>query len=248
MRNLVIFSAAWLCAISLAQADEVYPAYQTKPYHMADADTGKYLSLFQSTGNFIKAASGKSAFIVEAYILQNADDSEYTVCGSALLGSERSPTLYAISHTKAYIDVNKDGWEKLGCSTAGGTRLKWVPRKGGGNDIKAFYADGVTPRSAKPKGPPPAVPPNGPLPFGARQQIAAEFEDSLSQVIGAQVVLLSSHVYKEQDGSSTSCDVGITGGRRFRIASPGGADPMVNPTQAQWVAAGCTRPGYQLIR
>jgi hypothetical protein len=231
--------------IQPVQAAPTYPTYQTEPLAMLAKGTEYYLRLFQATGKLLSlAGKGDGAFISSLYVLLDSDDKSYTLCGGAVMGSPQKSVVFVVSHENTYLDVTDDGWRSLGCLTQGGTVIKWVPRKdgSGGNDIRAFH----TPVRAK--APPPAVPPAGPLPFGTRQRLTAEFEDSLSQILGAQVTVLSDRNYIEQDGSTTSCTVGIVGGHRFRIAESGHETPVINPTAAKWAAAGCTRPGYQLMR
>lgn len=92
------------------------------------------------------------------------------------------------------------------------------------------------------------IPPLAPLPLGVRQRLAFQFEDSLSQVFGAEVTLSSLRSYKEQDGSETLCSVGPVQGKRFRIASPGSGQTITNPSQFEWLSVGCGRPNYQLLR
>ena len=96
--------------------------------------------------------------------------------------------------------------------------------------------------------PPPAIPPAEPLPADERGQIAAEFEAGLSQIFHGQVTLLSDRQYKERNGSTTGCAIGRIGGHQFRLADSTKRAPIINPTETQWVDAGCTRPGYQLVR
>lgn len=93
---------------------------------------------------------------------------------------------------------------------------------------------------------PPAVP-QGFIPNAARVQMVWEFEGNLSQVLGAPVHLTSVHSYEEQDGKSTMCVIGKVAGHRLRMFS-GSSPTVVQPTQEQWVEAGCTRPGYLLLR
>lgn len=94
--------------------------------------------------------------------------------------------------------------------------------------------------------PPPAQPP-GFMPLGARQIMTAEFEETLSQVLGTQVRILSSHMYREQNGGATTCVVLSAHGQRARLI--GGGPHVVFPaTKGQWEEGGCTRPDYQLLR
>jgi hypothetical protein len=229
-----------------------YPSYKTKPFEMAPHDTQFYLRMFQTIGAMVRIKErGQSVIVSSLYLLGNDDTSDFTVCGGSILGKQDKMNLFVITHGETYSSVSKEGWAKMGCQTKGGTQINWVPRNDGtgGSDLRAFTL-GV---AAKPRPiivanpPPPAVHPSS-LPFGVRQRIAAEFEDSLSQTLGADVTLTSDHEYKEQDGSSTSCITGSVKGERFRMVEPHGKDLKINPTEVQWIEAGCTRPDYQLIR
>lgn len=84
------------------------------------------------------------------------------------------------------------------------------------------------------------------MPLGARQLITAEFEETLSQVLGTQATILSSRMYKEQSGDSTTCV--ILSAHRQRMRMIGGPNVIFPATKAQWEEGGCTRPNYQLLR
>jgi hypothetical protein len=74
----------------------------------------------------------------------------------------------------------------------------------------------------------------------------ANFENDLSQIVGREVAITQLHMYDEQSGAKTTCVTGFAGRTRFRIVQ-GNGNVVTDPTQATWVAAGCTRPNYQLI-
>jgi hypothetical protein len=103
---------------------------------------------------------------------------------------------------------------------------------------------GVSAVNAAP--PPPAKPPSGPLPLGARMKLLLDFENNISQVVGSEVVITSLRNYEEQDGTITMCIIGRTGGKKFKLVNLNGH--TIEPTSAQWLDSGCTRPNYQLIR
>lgn len=95
---------------------------------------------------------------------------------------------------------------------------------------------------------PPPAKPHGMIPNTARVQMVWEFEGDLSQAIGAPVRLSSVHSYDEQDGSNTMCVVGRVSGHRLRVVFGGASGTLMQPTQDQWIEAGCARPGYLLLR
>jgi hypothetical protein len=94
--------------------------------------------------------------------------------------------------------------------------------------------------------PPPAVPPAGPLPLSARMHLLLDYENLLSQAMGHEISITSLHIYNEQDGGTTMCIKGLAEGRRFRLVEKK-VDVLGDPSEAKWIEAGCTRPGYQLI-
>jgi hypothetical protein len=247
-------SNSWILAIGIAMglvrpaiAAPTYPTYLTEPLTMAPHDQGYYRDLFLTMAKLVSAKQdGEKILVLVLRLLKNTDDDDYTVCGEGMKGevnTDRKDVLFAYTHKTMYAGFDWNTWRQLGCQTRGGTFIESKVRKGSTDLYFVASHDPIPTKVVQP-----AVPPDGPLPLGRRQRIAIEFEDRLSQILGAQVTLLSDRSYKEQDGSSTSCTVGIVGGHRFRIAESGDAKPLINPKQAQWIAAGCTRPGYQLIR
>jgi hypothetical protein len=95
--------------------------------------------------------------------------------------------------------------------------------------------------------PPGPAQPMGMIPAFKRVELLLDREDTLSQVFGAHVVITSERIYKEQDGSMTTCDVGRIDGKRLRLISLPDKTPVIQPTPAQWIVAGCTRPNFLFL-
>jgi hypothetical protein len=249
MRYAFALGLTFLVASTAIATADTYPTYATKPFQAIHKDMAYNLHLFQTTGEMVSSTiDDQPVFVASLYMLRNVDNDEYTVCGGAVIGTDRHPTEFVISHAHVYTEVDETGWQSLGCNTRGGTMMKWVPRKdgSGGNDIRVV-PETIAQKGTKKVVPPPAAKPPSFIPAEAKLRITFELESSISQVLGVRFHLTSVHDYEELDGDRTSCIIGTAGGKRIRFLSGKGA-PKIQPTQAEWVAGGCTRPGYILMR
>jgi hypothetical protein len=248
MKRLLSFLA--LAMITFArngQAEEQYPAYKVTPVNVVNAGKEEQLISFVESAQILLSSLAKhEVFLKEVSLFTDVLSQKGLACGTAEVETGEDAVRFVETPVRMFWDVSQEGWAKMGCNTPGASLVEQSTKRGEHTSIL------IHPPLSSPKPAPStlaaAVPPAGPLPFGVRQRIAAEFEDTLSQVLGAQVLLLSDRVYKEQDGSETSCTVGTLGRRRFRLAERGDEKLILNPSNAQWQALGCTRPGYQLIR
>ena len=168
---------------------------------------------------------GKSVTVTKVHLYENADGQSNVGCGTALISGNSSR--FAVSTASAattYIDLSDAEWGALGCNTQGGV------------EIVAAHTGRLGP----------AKPPQT-IPFAARAELQLEFADSLSQEFGMHVFLESARVYMEQDDTSTFCMTGFANGKRFRMIERAGDKSLLQPSQAQWVARGCTRPNFLFI-
>ncbi len=242
-----IYSVALATFAMGATAAEVYPTLLSKPVDLYRNRTysGKVLSLVEETAlKELSRLAGEKVKIISLYALQEESTANPIVCGRGST-SLRSEVRFVILQDRSYWDVPEDGWQRMGCNATG--VIKVTVRHISEDRVALEFRDQPKPTAPTSRANIAAVPTGGPLPPGVRQRLAIRWEDSLSQLFGKQVTLLSYRSYKEQDGSSTTCTTGLVGGRRFRMASIGN-EPIGDPTQAQWVAAGCVRPDYQLLR
>jgi hypothetical protein len=76
--------------------------------------------------------------------------------------------------------------------------------------------------------------------------LLAGYENDLSQVIGKELSITHPHIYNEQNGDKTTCITGTAEGKSFRLAKSNGK-VVADPSEAKWIAVGCTRPNYQLV-
>jgi hypothetical protein len=78
--------------------------------------------------------------------------------------------------------------------------------------------------------------------------VHSEYQDMLTQTLKTRVTVVSIKIYVERSGGQTRCLVGRTDKGTFRIAAADRHPLLMDPSEAEWEAAGCDRLNYTDVR
>lgn len=233
---------------TLTLAQDLYPELRPLPLTVyGNRHYGqRLLTIAEKLQEDLVFKFGETSQIKSMYVLKHPDQDGLVICGRVIAPAGAIETKFVGLDETVRWNASEEGWRKMGCETPGGSSVSTLFKPGSRIELRI-------PAPAKISAPASraniaSIPPIGTLPPAVRQRLAFGYEDRLSQILGMQVNLLSWRSYKEQDGSETTCTVGLAGKKRFRIANAGDGEMVTDPSEPQWVAAGCTRPGYQLLR
>jgi hypothetical protein len=123
---------AVLLALAAAPApgQDAYPPNHTTsaPVWIAPEDR---LDFFTKVGQLLGLSALSDVYVMDMYLIRDADDPHDTICGHAIRGKDARVMTFVVTNTATYLDVPDMSLATLGCRTPGGLNLAWHARNDG---------------------------------------------------------------------------------------------------------------------